>query len=111
MADRGRQSEDWDAFELDAIIADYFAMRDSELAQRPYVKAHQRSVLMLQIGRSAASVEFKHRNISAVLQEMGLPWIWGYSLLQTTRIPCSKQWTDTSPIIVMSSMVRLRRRQ
>ena len=78
MADQRRQGEDWDELELDAIISDYFAMRESELAQRPYVKAHHRAVLMRQIGRSAASVEFKHRNISAVLQEMGLPWIWGY---------------------------------
>ena len=78
MADRNRQGEDWDEGELDTIIADYFVMLGDELAQRPYVKAHHRAVLMQQIGRSAASVEFKHRNISAVLQELGLPWIWGY---------------------------------
>ena len=78
MADQGRQGEDWDAGELDAIIADYFAMLGDELAHKSYVKAHHRAVLMQLTGRSAASVEFKHRNISAVLQEVGLPWIWGY---------------------------------
>ena len=78
MADQTRQGEEWNPFELDAIIADYFAMLGEELAKRPYVKAHHRAVLMQQTGRSAASVEFKHRNISAVLQELGLPWIWGY---------------------------------
>lgn len=78
MAEETRQGEDWSAIELDAIIADYFAMLGDELAQRPYVKAHHRVVLMQMTGRSAASVEFKHRNISAVLQELGLPWIWGY---------------------------------
>lgn len=78
MADQGRQGKDWDADELDAIIADYFAMLGDELAQRPYVKAHHRAALMQVIGRAAASIEFKHRNISAVLQELGLPWIWGY---------------------------------
>lgn len=78
MADQGRQGEDWDAGELDAIIADYFAMLGNELSQRPYVKAQHRAALMQLIGRSAASIEFKHRNISAVLQEMGSPWIWGY---------------------------------
>src|SRR5690606_31382230 len=72
------RGEDWDEVELDAIVADYFAMLGDELAQVPYVKAHHRAALMQLIGRSAASVEFKHRNISAVLQEMGLPWIWGY---------------------------------
>lgn len=78
MAGQTRQGEDWSGIELDAIIADYFAMLADELAQRPYVKAHHRLVLMQTTGRSAASVEFKHRNISAVLQELGLPWIWGY---------------------------------
>jgi hypothetical protein len=33
---------------------------------------------MEQIGRTHRSVEFKHQNISAVLEEMGLPWIVGY---------------------------------
>lgn len=78
MADQTTRGEDWSATELDAIIADYFAMLGDELVKRPYVKAQHRTVLMQQIGRSAASVEFKHRNISAVLQELGLPWIWGY---------------------------------
>jgi hypothetical protein len=78
MANQTRQGEDWNPFELDVIIADYFAMLGEELARRPYVKAHHRVVLMQHIGRSAASVEFKHRNISAVLQDLGLPWIWGY---------------------------------
>jgi hypothetical protein len=78
MADQSRQGEDWDDGELDAIVADYFAMLGDELAQRPYVKAQHRADLMQLIGRSAASMEFKYRNISAVLQEMGSPWIWGY---------------------------------
>src|SRR6266478_3284587 len=33
---------------------------------------------MAQIGRTHRSVEFKHQNISAVLDELGLPWIPGY---------------------------------
>lgn len=78
MADQRKVGEDWDSGELDAIIADYFAMLGHELTQTPYVKAHHRAVLMQHIGRSAASIEFKHRNVSAVLQEMGSPWIWGY---------------------------------
>ena len=78
MAEQTKQGEDWSASELDAILADYFAMLGDELAQRPYVKAHHRVALMQLTSRSAASVEFKHRNISAVLQELGLPWIWGY---------------------------------
>lgn len=33
---------------------------------------------MERIGRTHRPVEFKHQNISAVLEELGLPWIWGY---------------------------------
>lgn len=33
---------------------------------------------MARIGRTHRSVEFKHQNISAVLEELGLPWIPGY---------------------------------
>ncbi|TIN95540.1 MAG: hypothetical protein E5Y06_12375 [Mesorhizobium sp.] len=81
MTEQGRQGEDWDAGELDAIVADHFAMLGDELAQRPYVKAHHRAGLLQRIGRSAGSIERKHQNISAVLMELGLPWIWGYKPL------------------------------
>ncbi len=33
---------------------------------------------MARIGRTHRSVEFKHQNISAVMDELGLPWIPGY---------------------------------
>jgi hypothetical protein len=33
---------------------------------------------MARIGRSHRSVEFKHQNISAVMDALGLPWIKGY---------------------------------
>ena len=53
-------------------------MLRAELSRQPYVKSHHSAVLMVQIGRTHRSVEFKHQNISAVLEEMGLPWIVGY---------------------------------
>jgi len=49
-----------------------------ELAGKPYVKSRHSAKLMAQIGRSHRSVEFKHQNISAVLEELGMPWISGY---------------------------------
>lgn len=53
-------------------------MLRAELSGAPYVKSHRSSALMAQIDRSHRSVEFKHQNISAVLRELGLPWIRGY---------------------------------
>src|ERR1700733_12442603 len=78
MADEAKIGKDWQDDDLDAIIADYFAMLEADLSGQPYVKARHSAALMAQIGRSHASVEFKHQNISAVLDELGLPWIPGY---------------------------------
>jgi Domain of unknown function (DUF3883) len=78
LADQEKIGTPWGDDELDAIVADYFAMLDAELSRRPYVKSHHSAVLMKQIGRTHRSVEFKHQNISAVLEELGLPWIPGY---------------------------------
>jgi hypothetical protein len=55
-----------------------FSMLRAELSRQPCVKSHHSAVLMQQIGRTHRLVEFKHQNISAVLEEIGLPWIIGY---------------------------------
>jgi hypothetical protein len=68
----------WDDSELDLIVADYFEMLSAELSQQPYVKLRHSKALMAKIDRSHRSVEFKHQNISAVLNKLGLPWIPGY---------------------------------
>src|SRR5271163_4275976 len=78
MADQEKLGITWRDDELDAIIADYFSMLDAELSGRPYVKARHSADLMERIGRTHRSVEFKHQNISAVLDELGMPWIPGY---------------------------------
>jgi hypothetical protein len=78
MADDAKVGTPWRDDELDAIVADYFAMLSADLSGRPYVKSRHSAALMAQIGRTHRSVEFKHQNISAVLDELGLPWIPGY---------------------------------
>ena len=50
-----------------------------ELTGQKYSKADHRRALMGQLNnRSPGSVEWKHQNISAVLNEMGIPCIEGY---------------------------------
>ena len=78
MIDSAKLGTPWQDDELDLIIADYFAMLDADITGEPYVKARHSAALMQQLGRSHRSVEFKHQNISAVLDELGLPWIPGY---------------------------------
>jgi Domain of unknown function (DUF3883) len=73
------QGRDWTSEEVDLVIADYFAMLAAELSRSEYSKAdHNKELRPLLSGRSKGSVEFKHQNISAVLLEMGLPYIPGY---------------------------------
>jgi hypothetical protein len=78
VADERKIGTDWKADELDAIVADYFDMLSADLSGRPYVKSRHSAALMAEIGRTHRSVEFKHQNISAVLDELGMPWIPGY---------------------------------
>src|ERR1700761_5065472 len=75
MVGAGRDGTDE---ELDRIVADYFDMLGEEIAGISFNKAAHNRALRDQIDRSKSSVEFKHRNISAVLVELGLPRIRGY---------------------------------
>ncbi len=69
----------WTTEEVEAIVADYFAMLAAEVTGKPYSKAdHRRRLLSLLRRRSEQSIEFKHANISAVLIELGFPYIPGY---------------------------------
>jgi hypothetical protein len=78
MADETKLGTVWSDRELDLILADYFAMRAADLSGQPYVKSRHSAALMAEIGRTHRSVEFKHQNISAVLDELGMAWIPGY---------------------------------
>src|SRR5579859_6262525 len=78
MSEGSKHGTVWHDHELDVIVADYFAMLSNELSGEPYVKLRHSSAVMLQIDRTHRSVEFKYQNISAVLVELGLPWIPGY---------------------------------
>lgn len=69
----------WSDIEVDAAVADYFRMLRLELNGHKYNKtAHRRALLKRLNNRSDGSVELKHQNISAVLVEMGIPYIDGY---------------------------------
>jgi hypothetical protein len=72
-------TKDWSEHEVRLIIADYFVMLEAEVQGASYKKSEHRKALIPHLaGRSEGSVEFKHQNISAVLVEMGLPYVEGY---------------------------------
>ena len=74
----GMATGPWTDEEKDIIVADYFAMLAADLAGRPYVKAEHNRRLRTRLDRSRPSIDFKHRNISAVLKVLGEGWLSGY---------------------------------
>lgn len=70
---------DWSSDEVTLIVADYLVMLSFELNGQRYKKAEHRRRLLEQLPRrSAGAVEFKHCNISAVMLELGFPYLKGY---------------------------------
>ncbi len=71
--------EAWSEAEVRATVSDYMQMLQQELKGQAYSKTtHRRALTQGLDGRSDASIELKHQNISAVLQELGWQWISGY---------------------------------
>jgi hypothetical protein len=92
---------DWTDTELDYIVADYFFMLNDEAGGVPFNKAQHNRVLRDKIDRTKGSVEFKHQNISAVLERLGLPRIRGYlpaANYQTAIIAAIDRYLSQNPV-------------
>jgi hypothetical protein len=76
--DEVEPGSDWSSAEIDLVVADYFSMLQDELTGRAVNKAARNRALRELVGRSRGSIEFKHQNISAVLDALDHPWIRGY---------------------------------
>src|SRR5712691_10570655 len=75
-------SESWSREEVEIAVADYLNMLSKELRGQSFNKAeHNRGLQQLLPKRTRGSVERKHQNISAVLLELGYPYIDGYKPL------------------------------
>ena len=76
---RHLMARDWTQEEVEATVADYFVMLQSELRGERYNKSeHRRTLQRFLLDRSDTAIERKHMNISAVLRDVGHPWIDGY---------------------------------
>ena len=64
--------------EIEAAVADYLNMLQAEMVGKGVNKTKYRRALQLRIDRSEGAIEYKHQNISAVLEKLGLPFIKGY---------------------------------
>jgi hypothetical protein len=68
----------WADTEIQLAVTAYFTMFRAELAGQPYVKADLNRQVRTATGRSHGAVEYKFANISAVLRDIGLPYVLGY---------------------------------
>lgn len=108
--DQNTTELDWTSDELTLIVSDYCSMLHAEFQGRSYSKAEHRRTLLLHIRRSEGSIEFKHQNISAVLQELGLPWIPGYkprSNYQTALLAAVEEYLGRHPQLLGDTAVQL----
>jgi len=82
----GVTGESWSSAEVEATVAAYFRMlRMQELGQS-FVKAQMIRQLVDHLpARSTASIEYKFRNISAVLNMLGVQAVTGYKPLQNIQ--------------------------
>ena len=72
-------ADDWSQQEVEIIVEDYLGMLALELRGQDYNKAKRnRDLQKLLPTRTRGSIEFKHANISAVMIEMGYPYVDGY---------------------------------
>lgn len=77
-----QSSAHWSRPEVEAIVADYLEMLARELRGEMFNKSeHNRLLRHVLDSRTKAAVERKHQNISAILIELGFPYINGYKPL------------------------------
>jgi len=83
----GLRPGDWTESENRAIVDDYLVMLSLECAGKSYNKTEHRNALIELMGgtRSPGSIERKHQNISAVMLQLGLPYIRGYKPLSNIQ--------------------------
>jgi hypothetical protein len=74
-----RVGDPWSRLEVELAVADYLQMLELEARGEAFNKAERNAELRKKLSRrSKSSVELKHQNISAILDELGLPFIRGY---------------------------------
>lgn len=79
LIESGESGRPWTRAEVEVAVGTYFAMLRKELLGQSLNKSEHNRRLQAEIpARNLASIEYKHRNISAVLIDLGLPPLSGY---------------------------------
>ena len=109
----------WTDDENDLLVADYFRMLAADLGGRSYSKAeHARQLMERLENRSQAAIEYKRRNLSAVLQGLGDTWLSGYFPAYNVQssledavarwLARNPNWLNSVPALEPSNAVPLR---
>ncbi len=81
------ERRDWNRLEVEAVVESYLRMLLLELTGKSYNKtAYRHELQKLLHNRTDFAIEKKHQNISAILIELGLPYISGYKPLVNYQI-------------------------
>jgi hypothetical protein len=93
-------ASEWSDRENSIAIVAYLQMLSLERQGQPYSKRSINLEILRQLhGRSRPSIEYKHANISAVLRDLGFPYVQGYkprsnyqhSLLELVRAALARE--------------------
>lgn len=99
---------DWSREEVEAVVADYLRMLTLELTGQTFNKSEHRRVLQKKLmDRSESSIEFKHSNISAVMLELGFPYVRGYKPLpnyQALLLTAVVEQVRSNPIVDQAAL-------
>src|SRR4051794_29520633 len=100
--------ESWSREEVEATVAAYLDMLDQELRGISFNKSDARRRLALMLnGRSEGAIEQKHQNISAILIELGFPYVSGYKPLSNYQRLLYDIVRERSPRVVESTRARV----
>lgn len=79
--------ENWSRIEVEVCVAEYLQMLTLQLNGQRFIKASRIQDLALRLdGRSKSSIEYKFRNISMVMEELGWPAVTGYKSLANYQL-------------------------
>jgi hypothetical protein len=103
-----RIGQDWTSDEVELTVKDYFEMLRLESLGDAYSKSEHNEQLRTKLTtRSKSSIELKHQNISAVLDQLGLPYLRGYkprSNLQERLRQAVLQYVETNQLALTQVM-------
>ncbi|MGM4962992.1 DUF3883 domain-containing protein [Tardiphaga sp. 1201_B9_N1_1] len=77
IEESGSEGTDWTTAQIAVVVANYFMLMLQERAGTKFNKAELYRRLSPEVGRSVKSVEWKLRNVSAVLEKIGIAWLPG----------------------------------